>query len=422
MLRIGIDVSLGLQTVQISPYPLLGHLSHQAVGRQLIQPQFFDPPAAAAPQNLDNKSRAHIVTKSVPDPLDTGEDHLSGNCDVRFGVNAPAAAAVFAALRVGLAEVVQNTAPKTPAALAIIHHCPQPAHFQGVRLTFLSSGEKRSGCGHIAVAVEKDTVRRLAVPPGTTRLLIIGLQILGHIVVDDKADVGLVNTHAKGIGSHHDLTAVKLKAVLIAPPLLFAQSRVIPGDGKAMDLQLLADPLHGGAGGAVNHAAFSPPLVQQCQKRRKFFPARTLYVKKQVRPVKACYHPLRVLQTQPYGDIPLHPGSRRGCKGRQHRPSGQRGHERRNTQIAGPEVLSPLRDAVRLIHRHQRNVQRSHKLLESLVFQPLRRHIQQTASASPQHTPHPPGLLQVLGAVKKGGRDPCRFQRRHLVLHQRDQR
>ena len=57
----------------------------------------------------------------------------------------------------------------------------------------------------------------LAVPPGAARLLIVALQILGHVVVDDEPDVGLVDAHAEGVGGHHDADPVVEEIVLIVP-------------------------------------------------------------------------------------------------------------------------------------------------------------------------------------------------------------
>ena len=54
MLRFGINALRRLQTIQISPDTLPSLLPHQAVGRELIQPQLLDPVAVAAPEDLDD--------------------------------------------------------------------------------------------------------------------------------------------------------------------------------------------------------------------------------------------------------------------------------------------------------------------------------------------------------------------------------
>ena len=122
VLRLSIDAPLRLQAVQIGPDPLPGLLPQEAVGGQAVQPQLPDPLAAAAPEDLDDQRRPHVVPQLVPDPLDAGEDHLGLDSDVRLSVDPPAAAAVAAPVRVGLSEVGQDTAPEALGGLAVVHH------------------------------------------------------------------------------------------------------------------------------------------------------------------------------------------------------------------------------------------------------------------------------------------------------------
>ena len=43
----------------------------------------------------------------------------------------------------------------------------------------------------------------LAVASGAAGFLVIGFEAAGHLVVDDEADVGLVDAHAERVGRHH---------------------------------------------------------------------------------------------------------------------------------------------------------------------------------------------------------------------------
>jgi hypothetical protein len=51
--------------------------------------------------------------------------------------------------------------------------------------------------------VEEHATGRLAVAAGTSALLVVGRQRPRHVVVDDEADVGLVDSHAESVGRHH---------------------------------------------------------------------------------------------------------------------------------------------------------------------------------------------------------------------------
>lgn len=37
--------------------------------------------------------------------------------------------------------------------------------------------------------------------------------------MDNKPYIGFINSHAKGIGRHHDLASVEDKVILVLPPL-----------------------------------------------------------------------------------------------------------------------------------------------------------------------------------------------------------
>ena len=50
---------------------------------------------------------------------------------------------------------------------------------------------------------EEDALGRTAVTPRASGLLIITLDIHGHVIVDDITHVALVDAHAEGIGSYH---------------------------------------------------------------------------------------------------------------------------------------------------------------------------------------------------------------------------
>lgn len=122
VLTLRADVALGLQALQARAQTLSGFLPHQTVSAQPVQPQVQNPLAPAAPQDLGNKGRAHVVAQVVPHPLDAGEDHLGVDCHVRLSEEARACATVSAPVRVRLTKVVQNTAPQALGALAVVHH------------------------------------------------------------------------------------------------------------------------------------------------------------------------------------------------------------------------------------------------------------------------------------------------------------
>src|SRR5664279_3945767 len=55
----------------------------------------------------------------------------------------------------------------------------------------------------IARTAIQDALRGPTVASSAARLLVVGFQAGGNVVVDHKADVSLVDSHAKGVGRHH---------------------------------------------------------------------------------------------------------------------------------------------------------------------------------------------------------------------------
>ena len=86
---------------------------------------------------------------------------------------------------------------------------------------------------HIPSGIQENALRRGPVPSGAARLLIVGLQALGHIVVNHIGHVGLVDAHAKGVGGHHDGGPVIEEILLIFVPLLIRKARVVPSGRNA---------------------------------------------------------------------------------------------------------------------------------------------------------------------------------------------
>ena len=90
-------------------------------------------------------------------------------------------------------------------------------------------------------------------------------------------------------------------------------------------------------------------------------------------------------------------------------------------QVAGPEILPPLGNAVCFIHRHQRYGDLLHQGGKLRRIQPLRRHVQQLVRPLSGALVHQLHLLWGEGAVQVGGLDASFAQGSHLVLHEGDE-
>ena len=196
---------------------------------------------------------------------------------------------------------------------------------------------------------------------------------------------------------------------------------MVAGGGDSRALQPGAYLLHFCAGGAVNNAAAVPALPQQrVEGGRLVFGM--LHVEKEVWTVEPRHQNRRLLQAQQADDVLPDFFRGGGGKSRQHRPLRELCEGVGDGKIARAEILPPLGDAVRLVHRRQRNLQPAHHLEKALVFQPFGRGVNELIFAPAQSGADPAVFVGIHGAVEECRGNPRFFQRGHLVLHQRNQR
>ena len=86
--------------------------------------------------------------------------------------------------------------------------------------------------------IERHTEAFTTVTAGTPGLLIIAFERLGHVIVNHKPHIGLVDAHAKGYGGHNHVDLFKQKRILVGT----AGSRIHAGMiGQRLDV---VDPEH----------------------------------------------------------------------------------------------------------------------------------------------------------------------------------
>ncbi len=287
--------------------------------------------------------------------------------------------------------------------------------FIGLRMVDHPLGSK-----DVCPAVEQDTVRPAAVPSGTACLLIVGFHGAGHVVMNHIIHVGLINAHAEGIGSHHDLNPVFLKGFLIFLPAPVTHACMIGARSIACLFQLDGYFLHSPAGGAINNAALVFPCPQQALQGC-FLILGVEHVKEQIGAVKAGGSFHRVLEAKQADNVAAHLGGS-GSRKRPHRGTlGQSVNKVRNLQIAGAEILPPLGNTVGFIHGNQADRRLHGKAAEGQGIQPLRRHVDDAVRPLTGTLCSKVQLPGGQAAVQVGGRHAGSNQAHDLILHEGNQ-
>ena len=428
--RLDHDIAQLQQAVDDEVQLALAHVAHQPVGGQAVEPALLHALVPAPAQHLDDELAANAVAQAVAHALDAGEHLLRLHGYVPGDEPAAAVSALAAALRVLLAEVAEDIAAQTRARAAVFGHGVEPVEVAAAQGLALGGAEafvlaavfyEELGRHNISGGVEQHALGLGAVPPGASGLLVIGLQALGHVVVHDVGDVGLVYAHAEGVGGHHDLGAVELEVLLAAAALGVGEPGVVLHGGKARAAEPGADLFHLRARGAVDYPAASAPAGEEIPQLRELV-RRAAHVEEEVRPVKARDQHVRLVEAQQADDVLAHLGRGRGGEGRDDGTPGQGADAGRYLEVAGSEILAPVGDAVRLVHGDERDLGPAERIGKGGALQPLGRYVEQAVDIPAQAAEHLAVLLRAQAAVEAGGGDARAAQGVHLVLHQRDER
>ena len=201
---------------------------------------------------------------------------------------------------------------------------------------------------------------RIAIAAGAARLLVVGLDALGHVVVDDVAHVGLVDAHAKGVGGNHHLDIVIDKGALTLTTGVVAHAGMVAANANAAGAQrlgkLACQRIDCLAGRAIHDAALARMRDHIVAHPRGFgLVAHLLAAKVEVLAIEARHHRRGVLQAEHLLNVRTHALGRRGGKGRHDGALRQGIDELANLQVGGAEILAPLTHAVGLVNGHERH-------------------------------------------------------------------
>ena len=151
--------------------------------------------------------------------------------------------------------------------------------------------------------------------------------------------------------------------------------------------------------------------------------SRARHSERDVRAVEAGGHLERVAQAEAARDVGRH--ARRGRGGGGHeRARAERPRRVGEAEVVGPEVVSPLGDAVGLVDHEQPDAGRSHPLHESPCREALGRHVEEAQVPGDRPLERSGVRARVLLGVDQRNlvAQAARLKRLHLVLHERHER
>ena len=214
-----------------------------------------------------------------------------------------------------------------------------------------------------------------AVSTGPSGLLIIPFQASRHVVMDDEPHIRLVNTHSECDGGHNHVHLLHQELVLVLRPHFRIQAGVVRHGTDTIDHKHLGQLLHLLAAQTIYDARLSGMLLYILDDVLVLVYLVAHFIV-EIRPVERGLEHMRVHNPQVLQDVVLH--LRSGCR----RQCNDRGpadfvHDRTDLPVFRPEVMPPVRDAVRLVHSEERYADLSQDSDVLLLRKALRRHIQQ---------------------------------------------
>ena len=263
-----------------------------------------------------------------------------------FGMEAVVAAAAVV-LGIILAEVVQEQFPAALAGFGIGDRFPEQLFADFLFRDGFALHEFFQFLD-VLVAVIGDAPAFLTVTAGAARFLIVAFNALGNVVVDDKADVRLVDSHSESNGGHDDIDLLHQELVLVVGPGFGVQAGVVRKGLDAVDGKHLGHFLHLFTTEAVDDAAFAGVLADEADDvllRLHFVPHFVI----EIGPVEGGLEHPGVLDAEILEDVALHfqgGGSRQGDDGSRL----DLVDDGTDFPVFGTEVMAPFGDAVGLVH------------------------------------------------------------------------
>ena len=243
--------------------------------------------------------------------------------------------------------------------------------------TFWVRALDENSCEAIWKGVQKKDIGVEPVAPRTTRFLIISLERSRHGVVNHEANIGLVDPHSKSVGRHNRANLFAHEGFLHLVPSAVIQTGVISGRADLRPLENGREVVHRLTGGRVNHGE-SIVLSQNLYDSLFFFGVVPGWndVVREIRPIKTGDDRLRVFQGQLASNIAANLG---GCGRRQGdcRRRAERLVHLLHPEVAWPEIVPPLTDAVGFVDREERDASLAQSLGSAAEVETLRRYVEE---------------------------------------------
>ena len=410
------DDAGAVELAENRPPFLLAVFLADAEGRQAIMAEFQDRVGVLADEHVGQVLGAEALAGAH----DGGERLLRRDRAVDHLGAVAAEIAIAARLR-GFAEIGQQRLPAAARRFAQRDQRVEPLAVDALLLVRrVALVDLHAAQPDVAHAVERQRIGGQAVAAGAADLLIIALDIGRHVGVKDEADVRLVDAHAERHGRDHDDAVLLQENILVARARRRLHAGVIGQRLDAVLAQEIGKLLGLAPRGAIDDAAL--PAMAFDEFRDLFAAAGLcLHRQAQIGPVEAVHEHSGRAAEKLLDDIRARRGvGRRGERDGLH--AAKLCLHLAERRIFRTEVVAPLRDAMRLVDRQQRDLGALEQIERFGSHQAFGRDVDEAQFAARDAIEHRAILGGIVRGVERRRRNAVAAKLRHLIAHQRDQR
>lgn len=243
-----------------------------------------------------------------------------------------------------------------------------------------------------AMSVEQESLRGLSIAGRAARLLVVAFDASRQVGMHDPAHVGLVDSHAESDRGHHHRDFVPDKGLLSLASLLVLEPRVVCHRGEPPRGQGGGGALHRLACSSIHDAGLAGVPADEVQHLLIRISHLRGHPVEDLRPVEAGPNDERAAQAEKPYDVVLDRPGRRGREG-SHGHAGELLAQQPERPVVRAELVTPFRDAVRLVHRDKRDSEPGESGAEAGKRQPLGRSVQESDTARGELPPGGAGFL-----------------------------
>ena len=207
----------------------------------------------------------------------------------------------------------------------------------------------------ILVSIESNAHALTAIASSTSRFLIVAFEAFGNVVVNDKANIRLVNAHSKSDGGDNDVDALHEEIVLRLRTRLRIKSGMISGGLYIIGLQDGSQLLHFLSREAIDDAALALVLLDELDDLLVDIGGLLPHFVIEIRTIERTLVLLCVHDAQALLDVGTNLVGGSGCKC-DDRSIANLVDSGAYIAILRSEIMSPLRDAVGFINGIKRNL------------------------------------------------------------------